>query len=191
MPKSIHNYWQYIDEVCPELIDPRLPVCKHMSWSSPGTTMTNYIGCEPDNYNSAIFDIKPHDMPWVRDQCFYYIDTTFKRKTIKGWMSLYVVTDSEKYQFNREILKLQPPAVWRYGNAKAIREKRTLIQRGAGYVTRNGTVNLTAEERLYQMGYYEKLKNKYFDDEIFLKVVGEPRGFVLNPEPEVLDCDGF
>jgi len=48
---------------------------------------------------------------------------------------------------------------------------------------------LTTEERLYQQGYYEKFKNKYFDDEKFLQVVGKPRGFVLNPQLEVEDYD--
>jgi hypothetical protein len=42
------------------------------------------------------------------------------------------------------------------------------------------------------MGYYEKLKNKYFDDEKFLKVVGTPRGSVLSYQPEVdNEFDGF
>jgi hypothetical protein len=92
--------------------------------------------------------------------------------------------------FNREILKIQPQAVWRYDRAKLIRSKRTELQREK-FHPKSKVGFLTTEERLYQQGYYEKLKNKYFDDERFLKVVGQPRGLVLNPEPEVLDYDGF
>ena len=88
--------------------------------------------------------------------------------------------------FNREIIKIQPQAFWKYPKAKLIREKKPLLVRENSYSNR---VNLTTEERLYQMGYYEKLKNKYFDDEKLLKVVGEPRGFVLDYQPEVDDQD--
>ena len=110
MPASITSHWQYIDCDCPILLDPRLAVCKQISWVSPGHSLTTYHGCEPDNYNSAIFGSKPYDLPWVKDQCFYYVDTNFKKQRIQGWISLYVVDELVKHEFNRAIIKIQPPA---------------------------------------------------------------------------------
>jgi len=112
------------------------------------------------------------------------------RRTYQGWISLYVAEERlQTILFNREIIRLQPQAFWKYPKAKLIRKKKTIFDRENSYSNRS---NLTTEERLYQMGYFEKLKNKYFDDERFLKVVGEPRGFVQDYQPEVGDqCDEF
>jgi hypothetical protein len=188
MPLHNHLYWQYIDNTCPTLADPRMPVTRHIAWQLP-TTVTMYSGAEPDNYNFAIFDTRPHDLKFIQHQCWYKVDQLINRKRVQGWMGLYVAEERlQSILFNREILKIQPRAVWRYNKAKLIRTKRTELQREKLHYKKE-TGYLTTEERLYQQGYYEKFKNKYFDDEKFLRVVGKPRGFVLNPEPEALDYD--
>tara|TARA_R110002126_G_scaffold66826_2_gene169693 strand:+ start:779 stop:1351 length:573 start_codon:yes stop_codon:yes gene_type:complete len=190
MSKNPSYYWQYIDSKLDSLTDPRLPITKHIQWTLPVGPST-YSGAEPDNYNLAIYDHKPHDFKFIEHQCFYLVDKTVNRKKFFGWMSLYVAEERlQTILFNREILKIQPQAIWRFDRAKLIRNKRTELQREKlhhKYLINN----LTTEERLYQMGYYEKFKNKYFDDERFLRVVGQPRGCVQTPEPEVLDCDGL
>lgn len=188
---SVSNiHWQYISENCPNLPDPRIPVIRHMSWQMP-TSLSLYAGAEPDNYNLGIFDTRPHDLMFIQHQCWYKIDQVFKRKRVVGWIGLYVAEERlQTILFNREILKLQPPAVWRFDRAKPLRTKRTELQREKFHYKRTDGF-LTTEERLYQMGYYEKLKNKYFDDEALFKVVGTPRGIVQNPIQEELDYDGF
>jgi len=119
------------------------------------------------------------------------LDQNIKRQRVIGWFSLYVAEERlQSILFNREILKIQPQAVWRYPRAKPIRPKRTQLQRERFHVKKEAGY-LTTEERLYQQGYYEKFRTKYFDDEALFKVVGMPRGIVQNPEPEALDCDGF
>jgi hypothetical protein len=191
MANKVSNYWQYIDLGLEKLTDPRLPITKHIQWTLP-TGPSTYSGAEPDNYNLAIYDSKPHDFKFIEHQCFYRVDKTVSRRKFLGWMSLYVAEERlQTILFNREILKIQPQAVWKYPHAKLIREKRSLVNREVTYTNRQGD-NFSTEERLYQMGYYEKLKTKYFDDEALFKVVGTPRGSVLNYQPEVdNEFDGF
>jgi hypothetical protein len=190
MPTHNSLYWQYIDNNCPPLPDPRITITRYISWQIP-TDISLYTGVEPDNYNFCIFDVKPHDFKFIQHQCWYKIDQKIKRKHITGWFSLYIAEERlQTILFNREILKIQPWAVWRYPKARPIRTKRTELQREKFHIKKD-TGLLTTEERLYQQGYYENFKNKYFDDEKFLKVVGTPRGCVQSPEPEVLDYDGF
>jgi len=191
MANKVSNYWQYIDPRLEKLTDPRLPITKHMDWSLP-TGISTYTGCEPDNYNLAIFDHTPHDLVFIQHQCFYKVDKVINRKVYKGWMSLYIAEERlQTILFNREILKIQPQAFWKYPHAKLIREKRTVVNREVTYINRQGD-NFSTEERLWQQGYFEKLKTKYFDDEAFFKVVGTPRGSVLSYQPEVDNyCDEF
>lgn len=187
MSKAISAYWQYIGKDCGLLPDPRISVVRHMGWQLP-VNISLYSGAEPDNYNFAVFDHRPHDFKFIQHQCWYKIDHVFKRKKVLGWIGLYIAEERlQSILFNREILKIQPEAVWRYDKARLIRPKRTELQRERfHYKSKDG--NLTTEERLYQLGYYENLQRKYFDgDERFIKVVGQPRGFVLDSYPEDMD----
>jgi len=187
MPATSSSAWKYINTSQAKLPDPRIEIAKQMAWIVP-TNLKNtpWMGVEPDNYNFAVFDDRPHDLKFIMHQCFYKLDRPFLRRRIQGWVSMYVAEERlQTILFNREVLKIQPRAVWRYPTAKLIREKRPLLEREPVYSNR-AQDNFTAEERLYQLGYYEKLKNKYFDgDEKFIKVVGTPRACVLNYLPEV------
>jgi len=187
MPKHNTLYWQYINNKCPHLTDPRIPVVRHMQWSLP-VDLSLCTGVEPDNYNFAIFDTKPYDLKFIRYQCWYKVNQIVKRKPLQGWMSLYVAEERlQTILFNQEILKIQPEAVWRCDKARPIRPKRTELQREK-FHPKSKDGNLTTEERLYQLGYYENLQRKYFDgDERFIKVVGQPRGLVLDSYPEDMD----
>lgn len=186
MPATSSSAWKYIDTTQAKLPDPRIEIARHMAWVVPANRQgTPWLGVEPDNYNFAVFDTRPHDLKFMVHQCFYYLDRPFLRQRIQGWVSMYVAEERlQSILFNREMLKIQPKAVWRYAHAKLIREKRPLLEREPVYSNR-AVDNFTTEERLYQQGYYEKLKNKYFNgDEKFIKVVGTPRGSVLNYVPE-------
>lgn len=190
MRPPLSRNWQYINQDLSGLVDPRLIVAKHMTWALPTGKDSTWNGVEPDNYNLAIYDTKPHDFVFMQHQCFYRLDRTFNYRKCRGWMSLYVAEERlQTILFNREILKLQPLAVWKYSQSKPIRIKRTLLDRENNYNNRSSD-NFSTEERLFQMGYYENLQNKYFDgDEKFIKVVGRPRGAVLNYQPEVDNYD--
>ena len=149
--------WQYIDPHCPTLIDPRLAISKQMAWANPNNPVTPYNGIEPDNYNYAIFDLRPHDLDFVELQCWHKIDTTIRRKPVKGWFSVFY-TDN-KQAFNEAIIKIQPQAYWHHTKPHPIRNRKTLLQRE---VRLNGP-SLTTEERLWQMGYFNFSKNKNLD----------------------------
>ena len=180
MPTIRSSYWQF-NKPCPALLDPRIQIVQHTAWQQSNKKVSLF-GIEPDNYNFAIFDDKPHDIKFIKDQCWYKIDKIFRRNRIQGWMSLYVILDRDTtIKFNQEIIKLQPTAVWKFDKAQPIRPKRQLMHRENSYRNRSET-NFSTEERLWQLGYYENLKNKYLnDEEYFLKVVGQPREAVLNP----------
>jgi hypothetical protein len=181
------NHWQYINPHCPTLVDPRLGISKQMEWSNPNSTITPWTGIEPDNYNYAMFDLRPHELEFIQDQCWYRIDMIIRRKQVKGWFSVYHTLDN--VAFNRAILKIQPQAVWRHPKPTPVRIRKTLMQKEMRANT--GATNLTTEERLWQMGYFNVYKHKYLDDEAYLKVVGTPRGIALNPVHEELDYDEF
>ena len=180
------TYWKFIDQNLTCLCDPRTNLTRQIEWTNFSKKGTLWNGAEPDNYNFAIFDQQPHDLEFVKDQVFYKINETFRRNKITGWMNLYYIPEQEQQvQFRRAILKIQPQAFWYNPRAPLMRPKRTLLERENCYKERSAT-NFTTEERLWQMGYFENLERKYFDgDEKFINVVGNPRGAVLNYQPEV------
>lgn len=176
---AIQKYWQYNND-CPFLFDPRINITHHIGWSNPGVKPSLWQGAEPDNYNFAIFDHSPHDLKFIEEQVWYKVDQVFLKQKIQGWMSVYYIPEQNQiHEFRQTMIKIQPWAIWSNLLTPKIRSKRTLLERENIYKPRSST-NFNTEERLWQMGYYENLKLKYHDDEKFLKVVGTPRGDVLN-----------
>jgi hypothetical protein len=177
-----HPDWQFIDNSIDRLPDPRVSIAVLSAWAPLKSNNRQSTGVEPDNYNFAVFDSRPHDLKFIENSTFYISE----HLGLTGWFSVYVA--EEKLQavlFNREMLKLQPRAVWRYSRAQPVRPMMPLLQREK---TCNNKHYITTEERLWQQGYYENLQRKYFDgDERFLKVVGKPRGHVLDRQPQVDD----
>lgn len=175
-----HPSWQFIDNNINRLPDPRVSIALLIGWAPVKSDNRQHSGVEPDNYNFAIFDSRPHDLKFIQNSVFY----SSQHGSITGWFSLYVAEERlQAVLFNREILKIQPQAVWRYAKAQPVRPVTPLLQCSAGG---NNKQTMTPEERLWQSGYYENLQRKYFDgDERFIRVVGKPRGFVLDYQPEV------
>ena len=174
-----HPSWQFIDSSIDRLPDPRVSIAVLSGWAPLKSDNRQSMGVEPDNFNFAVFDLKPLDLKFIENSVFYKSN----HPGLTGWFSLYVVEEkSQVTLFNREMLKLQPWAVWRYSRAKPVRPIIPLLQREK---TCNNKHYITVEERLWQQGYYTNLQHKYFDgDEKFIKVVGKPRGFVLEVQPE-------
>lgn len=183
---SVH--WQYIGGKITELIDPRMAVTKHMQWVAPWAKsgLTTWTGVEPDNYNLAICDYKPHDLKFIENSVFYRREKMQDKKKQQYWISLYIgIERLQVILFNQAVIAQQPYAFWKHPTAKLIRGKRKLINKESYHVKSTAKNNFSTEERLYQMGYYHKFKDKYFDEEKFFRIVGTPRASVLNYQPEV------
>ena len=180
------TYWKFIDPELSLLCDPRIAITRHLEWTNLSRKDSTWSGPEPDNYNFAIFDQRPHDLKFIKDQVWYKIDDMYRRTPITGWMSVYYIPEPEQQtEFRRAIIRLQPQAFWYNAKSQPLRTKRKLLERENHHKSRSDT-NFNTEERLWQMGYFENLKLKYFDgDERFIKVLGTPRGVVLNYQPEV------
>ena len=182
-----HPAWQFIDSTVNRLPDPRVSIAVLSAWTPLKTDNRQNNGVEPDNYNFAVYDLKPHDLKFIENSVFYKSN----HQGLTGWFSLYIAEEkSQATLFNQAMIKLQPKAVWRYSRARPIRPVKTLLPKERDQKIR--TQGLTIEERLWQTGYYANLQHKYFDgDEKFIKVVGEPRGLVLNHQPEVDDYSDY
>ena len=180
-----HPDWQFIDTSIDRLPDPRVSIAVLSGWAPIKTDNRQSQGVEPDNYNFAVFDYKPHDLKFIENSAFYLS----QHRGLTGWFSLYVAEQrSQVTGFNQAMIKLQPQAVWRYKKAKPVRPITPLLTADVKGANKH---YMTTEERLWQQGYYENLQRKYFDgDEKFIKVLGEPRGFVLNPCHSDYDEDG-
>jgi len=181
------TYWKFIDSSLHLLCDPRIPITRHLEWTNLSRKASAWAGPEPDNYNFAIFDQQPHDLKFIKDQVWYKINDAYRRTAITGWMSVYYIPELEQQtEFRRSIIRLQPQAFWYNARAQPLRTKRNLFQRENNYKSRSDT-NFSTEERLYQMGYFEDLKLKYFNDDTTYvdSLLGTPRGAVLNYQPEV------
>lgn len=113
-----HPNWQFIDSSIDRLPDPRVSIAVLLGWAPLKTDSRQSVGVEPDNYNFAVFDDKPHDLKFIQNSAFY----KSQHKDIQGWFSVYVIeASSQASEFNQAVLKLQPQAVWRYSRAKPIR----------------------------------------------------------------------
>ena len=144
--------WKYMKNMDFYLPDPRLVISRHMKWQPSFTAVTAYNGLEPDDYSAGICHTKPVDLPFVKDQCFFY------DAKLDLWFSMYYMTDEIK--LNEELHKLNPLAIWTNPRRTAtFRIRKTLIQQDS---IRDGTKTAVASERLHQMGYYSVLQNKYF-----------------------------
>jgi hypothetical protein len=131
---------------------------------------------EPDNYNRAVFDLKPYDCEFIEDQVFYF-DTNRN-----AWFSVYYVPDDQVEEFNTWIEQFEPQAFWQHLNAPKIRQQRPLLW------CRNNVSErfLTDNERLYTMGYYDELKIKYFSDDTTYvdSLLGDARALLKDFVPE-------
>jgi hypothetical protein len=177
-----HSAWQFIDKNIDRLPDPRISIAMLSGWAPVKSDNRQRPGVEPDNYNFAVFDSTPHELKFMKDSVFY----KSQYYGVSGWFSVYLAEERlQAILFNREMLRIQPRAVWRYKDAKLLRPITTWLQMD---MVGNNKHEMTPEERLWQQGYYKKLQDKYFDgDERFIRVVGKPRGFVLNYQPIVDD----
>jgi hypothetical protein len=132
------------------LIDPRLLVARHIDWHKSSTGITEYSIPEPENYNRAVWSIKPMEFTWLQDQVIY-------RDTYRsGWITLCYLPQDQIEKFD-EWAVLMDMTYWRHLKSPALRIQRPMLERGAG------VSNMSLDERLLTMGHYKNLVVKYFD----------------------------
>lgn len=141
--------------------DPRIAIAKQLNWTRPLTGETDYSIPEPDNYNYAALDKKPHDCPHIQSQVFYW------DKKLKSWWSVYYVPKEKNDDFLTWAEDIAFEVCWTPFRTSNLRHRRTLLK------SRSSAVEQTIYERLYTMGYYDKLQTTYNID--ISAILGQPR----------------
>jgi hypothetical protein len=141
--------------------DPRLAIAKHLGWTKTLTGITDYRLPEPDNYNYAVFNRNPWECSFIADQVFYY------DKKMRGWWTVYYVPEEQKQEFLTWAEPLPFEICWAVQRQTKLRTPRPWLW------TRTCAVEQTTEERLYTMGYFDKLQSTYNID--ISTTLGTPR----------------
>lgn len=143
------------------ILDPRVAMAKHIGWTRPFSHETEYTIPEPDNFNYAVLNPVPVECPCIQNQVF------FKDTRSKLWWSVYFVPPELEQEFltwadDKEFkLRFCPH---RYAK---VRKFRPFLW------TKKAAAEQTLPERLYKMGYFDKLQNKFDVD--FRTRIGDPR----------------
>jgi len=144
-----------------KISDPRIAIAKQLAWTKPITNETDYSLPEPDHYNYAGLSNKIWDCPVIQAQVFYW------DKKLSAWWSVYYVPEELNDVFLDWGEHIPFDFCWTPFRSSRMRHRRTLLK------TRSCAVEQTIHERLYTMGYYDKLQTTYSID--ISDVLGEPR----------------
>lgn len=126
--------------------DPRVAIASHIGWTKPVGLDTDFHVPEPDNFNYGIKADRPYDCPHVPYQVFY--------KDYDGlWWSVYLITDDIKNDFLIWADPIKSDLRWTYGRTPKSRRRRPILQ------AKKSAAEMTLNERLYTMGYFDKLSN--------------------------------
>lgn len=177
-----HVYWTYGPEFHgSELVDPRIAVAKQIAWKKSSTDYTEYSTPEPDNYNRAVVANMPIECSIIEDQVVYYDQQR------KHWITLMYVPEEQITEVDSWIHQCKPRAIWQHNKPPKVKPLKSLLW------TRNNISdrNMTDNERLYTMGYFEELKVKYFSDdtEYVDSLLGEARAILKDPWPEAEEIE--
>ena len=150
--------------------DPRFPIARYMSWTRPNGTQTEYSIPEPDNFNRAVMALRRLTCPFIEDHIFYY-DTLRS-----SWWTVYYVPPSRLQEFDLWVDQQEYIIRWYHSKPAAVRTRKSLLY------NRVNSYEITDNERLYTMGYYNKLAEKYFkeDDRPLLDRLGSVRKELLD-----------
>jgi hypothetical protein len=172
--RKIERYWCMSpgERFAQPLPDPRIAVVSHIDWVP--NKYSNWSRPEPDNYNRAIFDNKAIYIEGIRNQCWY------RDHRRGGWFSLYYVKGDEAEVFVDYIKANRVRAFWNYKSVAV----RSIIPRIDLESKRNygKIMNLTVDERLYDLGFYNMLLDKGLDPEYLQKIVGTRRDIKIDEE---------
>lgn len=158
------------------LTDPRPEIAKHIGWEKKQGPNTEWSVPEPDNYNRAVYADRILICEHIQDQ------VTYKCKDTGGWWTVLHVPKNRNAIFEAWLTK-QPWLVrWNYEYAPAVRNMKKIL------TPDNIRSDITLPERLFAMGYYAKLHDKYFSegtDDWLLSRMGPIRDCVLNDPSKV------
>lgn len=156
--------------------DPRIAVARHIGWHKPFNNETDYSLPEPDHFNYGGLADRPIECPFIANQVFY------KDKKTELWWTLYYVTEEQNAEFIAWADPISFTLCWTPHRVTRMRQRRGLLE----FKGKLAEYNQTDNERLYTMGYYEKLKVKYFSDDISLmdSLLGQARASLKNYVPE-------
>ena len=152
--------------------DPRFPIARHIGWTRSNLPETEFTIPEPDAYNRAVLAERPLECNFIKNSIFYRDETT------TNWWTVYLVPKEQELEFEVWIREQPYKIFWWHPKPAAIRRRKSML------CQRKNLAELTAEERLYTMGYYAKLSQQHFsdNDNILLERLGPVRDIVLNEE---------
>lgn len=181
MSNTKYVFWTYHNEYkgTKDFIDPRVPIAKLIDWKKTTAEYTDYPTPEPDNYNRAIATNTPVECLLIEDQIIYFDQYR------EHWITLMYVPELQINDVDIWIKCCSKSAVWCHLKPPALKKQRTLLWTRDNISDRNMTDN----ERLYTLGYYEELKVKYFNDDTTYvdSLLGTARAILNEPLPEVED----
>lgn len=143
--------------------DPRVPVARHIGWRRPSQfgQPTTWSLPEPDNYNTAIYDKRIHEFPFIEEMVAY--------RHLDGWISIYLCNYSVRMDWIRQVIReIKPWATW-YGKGVAMRKPITCLT----VDNRINRADFTDEERFNELGFWDTLKMKTDDPRIIDSRIGE------------------
>lgn len=168
------NYWTYDPAVIGKktFVDPRIAIARHIGWEKYTGVDTTWPSPEPDNFNAAVFTARPVGCDFIRDQVIYYDEYRV------GWMTVMLVLDNQTEDYAQWLVDINPMAHWQYPKPAPVRPRRNFLRlRGEVDPTKEMTLN----ERLYTMGYFETFERKYCaNTTIVSSRVGLPRGNLMD-----------
>jgi hypothetical protein len=146
------------------LLDPRSLIARQISWQRPSGNITDFTVPEPENYNRAVYTPQPVEFDWIKYQVIY------KYMNRNAWITACYLTAEECVKFDAWA-QANDITYWRHHKARPFRESRPLLYRGAT------KAEISLDERLLTMGYYENFVVKYFSDNAQLvhSRLGTPR----------------
>lgn len=158
------------------LTDPRPMIATHIGWEKKQGPVTEWSVPEPDNYNRALYADKMLICEHLEHQ------VTYKCKNTSRWWTVYYVPKNRQTIFEAWVEKQAWLVRWNYEHAPSPRDKKKIL------TPDNIRADITLPERLFAMGYYAKLHDKYFSDgtdDWLLSQMGPIRDCVLNDPSEV------
>lgn len=161
----------------PNRVDVRAPIARHIGWikNSNANIPRDWTCPEPDNYNYAIRTTKPIYCEFINDAVFY------RDLETNRWWNVFFVPKDKIEKFDIWARQQDIDFLWYHTKPPKVKPVKKLLGNRKG-------AELSTEERLFQMGYYAKFKNKYLtdaSDKMLLDRLGPVRDCVLQGPSEV------